>query len=343
MKLYLINVIRAILIILKSKNLDQALCKIYLILLSTIAHILRQNRIPKLKLSLTFIYITILSKLLKIFQKSHSKSHSNHSPPAPPPNPLTQPAYKPRALFLHKSQESSTLKYMITGEPDRGITSKDLCKMEEQEFGDFEDIEILVQEEVAPLEFCEIIKVLKEEPISRMFCEQMEENKYEEEKDNGIFGVKVCRVDFSDSFDGLIEFMKQVIDFGVMRLVFEECSLPMITEDCCESFEFITPDNKMRPLYGISFDACTFPNPPELKDPSILEKDPKNIDKADQIGLLLNIEGLPSAKYLGEPPSEINGGISSIALKNNGFTEVEMAKLKVYLCYAEHLIIYEEE
>ncbi|CAI2377226.1 unnamed protein product [Moneuplotes crassus] len=157
------------------------------------------------------------------------------------------------------------------------------------------------------------------------------------------FEITFENFDFSNNYECLIELLKTSIQTQLLKLVFVECSLPEILEESVKHLEFITPDNKMRPLYGISFDACTFPNPPELKDPSILEKDPKNIDKADQIGLLLNIEGLPSAKYLGEPPSEINGGISSIALKNNGFTEVEMAKLKVYLCYAEHLIIYEEE
>ncbi|CAI2380596.1 unnamed protein product [Moneuplotes crassus] len=157
------------------------------------------------------------------------------------------------------------------------------------------------------------------------------------------FEITFENFDFSNNYECLIELLKTSIQTQLLKLVFVECSLPEILEESVKHLEFITPDNKMRPLYGISFDACTFPNPPELKDPSILEKDPQNIDKADQIGLLLNIEGLPSAKYLGEPPSEINGGISSIALKNNGFTEVEMAKLKVYLCYAEHLIIYEQE
>ncbi|CAI2386194.1 unnamed protein product [Moneuplotes crassus] len=142
--------------------------------------------------------------------------------------------------------------------------------------------------------------------------------------------------DFSEDYECFLELVQRVVTQGIMRVEFEKCVFPCFTEERVEEVVFVTPGEQMRPLYGISFVGCVFGG---------IYQEEKNYeyDKADQIGLLLNCPGLPSPLRDPNVELQIEGGISSISFKNNKFTDIEMAKLKVYLCYAENLLIFEED
>ncbi|CAI2360924.1 unnamed protein product [Moneuplotes crassus] len=144
------------------------------------------------------------------------------------------------------------------------------------------------------------------------------------------FAFKMTNIDFSKARIHLIfeSILQTCVTKEIKSLGFKKCIFPVITEQNIKNKTIITPADSLRPLYGVSFEECKF-------------NESQEYDKADQIGLLLNCEGLPSRSPSGDP-QQVGGGISSITFKNNGFSEVEMAKLKVYLCYAENLMIYEE-
>ncbi|CAI2384937.1 unnamed protein product [Moneuplotes crassus] len=166
---------------------------------------------------------------------------------------------------------------------------------------------------------------------------EIEEEKHQKEFEilKAPFWMNLTKFNFcdGDEDDEAVQILTEnllqsCVNHGIKSLVFTKCKFPLITEENVQNIEIITPEENLRPLYGISFIKCEF-------------EESKQYDKADQIGLLLNCEGLPSRSPSGDP-QQVGGGISSITFKNNGFSEVEMAKLKVYLCYAENLMIYEE-
>ncbi|CAI2387579.1 unnamed protein product [Moneuplotes crassus] len=142
--------------------------------------------------------------------------------------------------------------------------------------------------------------------------------------------------DFSEKMGCLCEVLQICIDEEIIRVAFEQCVFPYVTEKGVSQLIFITPQEQMRPFYGISFTECEFIQ-------NLEEEKNYEYDKADQIGLLLNCPGLPSPLRDPNVELQIEGGISSISFKNNKFTDIEMAKLKVYLCYAENLLIFEED
>ncbi|CAI2361505.1 unnamed protein product [Moneuplotes crassus] len=180
--------------------------------------------------------------------------------------------------------------------------------------------------------------------LQEKFGKSKNNNNLEEEKSSSVVKLNPLKIEkyeenmeecfsltwigFDDDFDTLCDLIQSCISHHSNRIVFKKCKIPLISEENVEDKKFETPEGKLRPLYGVSFEECLF-------------KKCDVYDKADQIGLLLNCEGLPSRSPSGDP-QQVGGGISSITFKNNGFSEVEMAKLKVYLCYAENLMIYEE-